>query len=101
MPRPYPKIVLTGFGAGGNDGKSPPVAPPRPPATRDAGRDVGGVARGVLCDELAFPDDGFHGTVVTLGVGCTDDDEGGRVGNADSLLELLGVAVFVHVPFLL
>jgi len=96
-------MVLTGFGAGGNDGNSPPVAPPRPPpATRDAGLEVGGVARGVLCDELALPADAFHGTVVTLGVGCIFDDvDGGRVGKADSPLELPGVPVLVHVPLLL
>lgn len=95
--------MLTGFGAGGNDGKSTPVAPPRPPATRDAGREDGGVWRGVAFDEPALVAEALHGVVVTRGVGCADED-GGRVGNADSFLDplaALGVVVSVHVPFLL
>ena len=48
IPRPYPKIVDTGLGAGGNDGKSPPVAPlcPVPPIALEIGLDGGGVGRG-------------------------------------------------------
>lgn len=60
---------VVGFGAGGNDGKSPPVVPldPVPPIALDTGLEVGGVGLGeALADTLpeATPDVGAtHGLV--------------------------------------
>lgn len=109
MPRPYPNMVLTGFGAGGSDGKSPPVAPlaPVPPIALDIGREGGGVGLGEALAELlpeATLDVGAtQGLVWILGVASILLPLAGKSGNASlASLPRLGnngfeIVCFCHV----